>query len=365
MKRKSLTALLVATLMLLTTDPGAIAGAGQPLLPIQVSTSPPSNPELNPYGLALVPAGFPSGGLIKPGQLLVSNFNNAANKQGEGTTIISVDPNTGNTKLFFQGSATPPIGFTNALGVAKAGLVFGGSVWTTDGTPATVVAGPLLVLDKSGAIVTNLTDSLDGPWGLAINDLGSSAQLFVSSLGIGSGKGSVVRLDVSLGAHSVTVNNRTTIASGYGFKKDPTAIVIGVAGLAYDKGKDLLYVAAEDDNAIFSIPNAGKRTTDAGMGTKVFVNAGKVNVLNGPLGLILAPNGDLITANADSINQKTFPTPSALIEFTAAGKFVGQFWIDPNLGSAFAILSVPGTLSNQFAYVDDFFSNVTIWNLAK
>ena len=69
-------------------------------------------------------------GTLTPGQLLVSNFNNSladGNVQGEGSTIVTIDPSTGQqVGVFFQG--TPPIGFTNALAIAKAGFVFAGSV---------------------------------------------------------------------------------------------------------------------------------------------------------------------------------------------------------------------------------------------
>jgi hypothetical protein len=95
-----------------------------PFLPGQGSTS-PANGDLNPYGLAVVPKGFPMG-TLQPGQLLVSNFNNSAMPpanpggiQGEGSTIVEMDPATGQQSgLFFQG--TPPIGFTNALAIASA-----------------------------------------------------------------------------------------------------------------------------------------------------------------------------------------------------------------------------------------------------
>lgn len=42
----------------------------------------PSNGDLNPYGVAFVPAGFPPGGSIAAGDLLVVNFNNNGNLQG-------------------------------------------------------------------------------------------------------------------------------------------------------------------------------------------------------------------------------------------------------------------------------------------
>jgi hypothetical protein len=81
--------------------------SGGPLLPLQVSTV-PSNGDLNPYGLAFVPSDFGSGGKLKPGEMLISNFNDTS-LQGRGSTIITIDPRNGQVGLFFQG--TPPIGF--------------------------------------------------------------------------------------------------------------------------------------------------------------------------------------------------------------------------------------------------------------
>jgi hypothetical protein len=72
----------------------------------------PTNGDVNPYGVTFVPNGFPAGGLLNPGDLLVSNFNNNQNSQGTGTTIIKVAPN-GQTSLFFQGTA--PLGLSTGL----------------------------------------------------------------------------------------------------------------------------------------------------------------------------------------------------------------------------------------------------------
>src|SRR6202453_4052678 len=56
------------------------------------SSTVPSNGDLNPYGVAFVPDNFPEGGAIAPGDVLVSNFNNSANAQGVGTTIVQLTP---------------------------------------------------------------------------------------------------------------------------------------------------------------------------------------------------------------------------------------------------------------------------------
>jgi hypothetical protein len=48
------------------------------------------NGDVNPYGVAFVPEGFPRGGVLHPGDIIVSNFNDSGNLQGTGTTIVRV-----------------------------------------------------------------------------------------------------------------------------------------------------------------------------------------------------------------------------------------------------------------------------------
>lgn len=328
-----------------------------PFLPLQVSAV-PSNGDTTPYGLAFVPDGFPRG-RISTGQLLVSNFNSSTTA-GQGTTIITVNPDSGQTGLFFQG--TSPIGFTNALTIARVGLVFAGSLPTSGGT---ALPGPLDVIDRNGNLVTQLNSHqlVDGPWGMALNDRGDTTQLFVSNIFDTKGDfvGSITRLDVMLSPSGITMLKARTIASGYTSAPDATGTVVGPAGLAYDSDNDILYVAAEGDNAIYMVKGAGHATSDLGKGQVIFDDQ---TVLHGPLGLIFAPNGNLITANADPTHFLPSATdPSEIIEITPSGTFVRKFSIDPNAGSAFAVDINKNHRSHQFVYVDDFVSNCTIWNL--
>jgi hypothetical protein len=330
-----------------------------PFLPLQVSTV-PSNGDTTPYGLAFVPDGFPNGGTISTGQLLVSNFNNTTTA-GQGTTIITVNPNNGQTGLFFQG--TSPIGFTNALTIARAGLIFAGSLPTSSGAAE---PGPLDVLDRNGNLLKQLNshELVGGPWGMALNDRDNTAQLFVSNIFDATGHfaGSITRLDVLLSPSGITVVNAITIASGYTSAPDTLGTVVGPAGLAYDSYNDTLYVAAEGDDAIYKLKGAGHTTSDLGKGQVVYDDQ---TVLHGPLGLIFAANGDLITANADPSHFLPSATdPSEIIEITRGGTFVRKFSIDPNAGSAFAVDIKNDRFFHQFVYIDDFVSNCTIWKLA-
>src|SRR5260370_7654327 len=58
----------------------------------------PSNGDVNPYGVALVPE--TKGDLVE-GRFLISNFNNSQNQQGTGTTIVQIAPDAPFT-LFAQ-----------------------------------------------------------------------------------------------------------------------------------------------------------------------------------------------------------------------------------------------------------------------
>src|SRR4029077_15975706 len=63
-----------------------------------ISSTVPANGDVNPYGIAQVPASI---GSLVAGNLLISNFNSSANLQGTGTTLVQITPN-GGFSLFAQ-----------------------------------------------------------------------------------------------------------------------------------------------------------------------------------------------------------------------------------------------------------------------
>ena len=323
---------------------------------VQTLTTVPANGDLNPYDVAFVPQGFPAGGPLKPGDILVSNFNNSSNQQGTGTTIVNIYRNGGES-LFAQFSAAP--GLTTALGVLKSGFVIVGNLpatYDSQGNLVSIGEGSLLILDSKGNVVTTFSDSqlLDGPWDLRVNDHGNTAQVFVSNVL----NGVVTRIDLSIhkGGDPV-IQKLTRIASGYLTRTDPAALVIGPTGLAYDPKSDTLYVASTGDNAIFAVSDAGDRTSDAGMGKLVYKDNAH---LRGPLDLVLAPNGDLITSNGDAVNPDPTQT-SELVEFTPGGKFVGEFSVDPAPGGAFGLAVTDDGGLLRLAAVDDNINSLDIW----
>jgi uncharacterized protein (TIGR03118 family) len=319
--------------------------------PQQTISTVPTNGDVNPYGVAFVPQNFQGGGVLKPGDLLVSNFNDSSNVPGTGTTIARITP-SGGQSVFFQGTG---LGLTTALGVLKSGFVIVGNV-PTDAN-GVVQQGSLLILDTSGKVVTTLSDSarLDGPWDLALNDQGDFAQVFVSN--VLSGTVTRIDLDIPKGGTPM-VESETQIASGYAHQPNPLALVVGPTGLAFDPRTDTLYVASTADNAIFAIPRAGVTLSDHGTGRMIFNDPAH---LNGPLGLTLAPNGHLIVANGDAVN----PDPNhinELVEITPLGKFVGEFRLDPSTpGAAFGIAVQQVGDQVRFAAVDDNTNTLDVW----
>jgi sugar lactone lactonase YvrE len=340
----------------------------RPFVPdVVVSSTIPADGDLNPYGIAFVPAGFPEDGSLRVGDVLVANFNATNNLQGTGTTIIKFTPArggpvvpftpagmNGNASTFFKSKLA---GLTTALGVLKRGFIIVGNVPTTDGTVNTISNGALQIIDRHGKLVTKLVDDkfLDSPWDLTIDDDGDHALLFVSNVL----SGTVTRLNLQVTSKGVDVVHKTVIAKGYKHEPNSAALVLGPTGLVFDESRDILYVASTDDNAIFAVLHAAQASAPVNKGTLVFSN----DHLRGPLGLAQAPNGHLLAANGDAVNAD--PTqPSEIVEFTREGEFVRQFDVDSASAAAFGLATVVGEHARfNLAVVDDNTNAIAVYGL--
>src|SRR5229473_551706 len=323
-----------------------------------VSTVPP-NGDVNPYGVAFVPQGFPNGGSLQAGDILVSNFNNSMNLQGTGTTIVRVAA-SGAVSTFFAGpphpGGTSGLGLSTALAVLRNGFVIVGNVPSTDGTFATVTPGSLLIINKNGHLVSTISGpNINGPWDMTILDQGSQAVAFVSNVLAGT----VVRLNLNVAPNGVTVASTTVIASGYAHRGDPAAFVVGPTGLVYDPNQDVLFVASTEDNAVFAVQGATTRTSSGGTGTVIYTDA---THLHGPLALAEAPNGDLIVSNGDALNVDN-AHPSELTEFTQSGVFVAQFSLQNMPDAAFGIALTSTAKTITLAAVNDDMNTLEVFNL--
>jgi hypothetical protein len=288
----------------------------------------PGNGDVNPYGVAVAEDSF---GFFESNHILVSNFNNASNLQGTGSTIVEVSPGDGSTKLFAQidanhlpGACPGGVGLTTALVVLRSGWVIVGSLPTTDGTAATAQAGCLIVLDRTGKVVETISGGeINGPWDMTALDFGATAVLFVTNVLNGTvaaggntvSGGTVLRIVLATPFAGMPKElSRAIIGSGFGERTDPAALVIGPTGVGLG-ANGTLYVADTLGNRINAIENAVLRATDAGTGTTVTGGG----ALNGPLGLAIAPNGNIVTTNAGDGN---------MVETTPAGKQVAVKAVD-------------------------------------
>jgi hypothetical protein len=288
-----------------------------------LASTTPSNGDVNPY--AVLPVVHP-GGSLSLGDVLVDNFNDKTNNQGTGTTIVDVHPDKSVTVFADIPKNLPGcpggIGLTTAMVQLSTGWVLVGSLPTTDGKVGTSGAGCLIELDPTGKVAGTITDPhLNGPWDAALADHGDTATLFVSNTLAGvkdaSGKlvnqGSVLRLSLAETATTPPhVTGVTEVAGGLPEREDAAALVKGPTGLALD-GAGNLYIGDNIGNRIAKVSNALTRTDSVG-GGETLSEGGQ---LAGPLAVRIAPNGDLLAANA--INGK-------IVEITPAGKQVGEFY---------------------------------------
>jgi DNA-binding beta-propeller fold protein YncE len=164
---------------------------------------------------------------------------------------------------------------------------------------------------------------------------------------------------LAISSTAISVTSATVIASGYSVAPNMAALILGPTGLAYDAETDILYVASTNDNEIFAVPQAGRRMASSGTGAVIFRDPH----LRGPLALVFAPNGDLLTANGDATPNADATQPSEIVEFTKKGKFVTQFNVDASQGGAFgiAVANVSRGVV-RFVFIDDVANDMTVFD---
>jgi hypothetical protein len=328
----------------------------------EVVSTVPSNGDINPYGVAPI---HRSHGRLHQGSVLVSNFNASNNQQGTGTTIVEITPAGAQTVFAtlvagqLHGACPGGVGLTTALSVLSTGWVIVGSLPTSNGMSATARAGCLIVVNDRGSPVATITGhGINGPWDMTAveNEDGSQATLFVTNVLNGTVKaspavvnrGTVLRINLTVDVDDPSMtpvgSHFTVIGSGFSQRTDPNALVIGPTGVGLG-GNGTLYVADTVSNRIAAIPDAMTRNSSDGSGEDV--TAGQM--LNNPLGLTIAPTGDILTVNA---------ADGFLVETTPAGAQVASKLLDnsgspPNLGAGalFGLAIKPG--GHGVYFVDD------------
>jgi len=323
-----------------------------------ISSTIPSNGDINPYGIFRISRTV---GRLQRGNILISNFNNGGNLQGTGTTLVQIAPD-GTFSLFAQidsnslpGPCPGGVGLTTALVVLRSGWVIVGSLPTTDGMADTAQAGCLLVLDSNGNVAETITDpQINGPWDMTVFDRtgeegnqASDAALFVTNVLNGTvaaggnvvNEGTVIRVALSVSKGSApSVKSITVVGSGFSERTDPAALVIGPTGVALSKNNKVLYVADSLNNRIGAIRDPLTRPSSDNTGSTLSIGGS----LNDPLGMTLATNGDILTANGNDGN---------MVVTKPNGRQGAAVLLDPaGAGVLFGLTNVPG---QGVYFVDD------------
>jgi hypothetical protein len=348
----------------------ARATSGSPFLsslatPKQLAPTVPENGDVNPYGVAVVQSTV--GSLVK-GDTLVSNFNDKANVQGTGTTIVEVAP-SGRVHTFANITALPAsdscpggIGLTTALSILPGGWVVVGSLPTgaAGSLPSVNPAGCLVVLDSTGHVAETWSNAnINGPWDMTTASTPSGVDLFVAnSLSRPKdldttppvGVCTVVRISVSLASGQMPrMTSSTVIGSSFVWRANKAALIQSPTGVAL-ASNGTLYVAETVSSRITKIPNAMTRTTPVADGTSTLSSGGG---LNGPLGLVLAPNGDVIALNGNDGNA---------VEITPQGKQLAKVTLVANgAGDLFGAAIEPG--GHGLLFVNDGTNAIDVANI--
>ncbi len=326
----------------------------------------PDNGDLNPYAVVVAPV---SAGKVQKDDVLVDNFNNIANLQGTGTTIVGYRPSTRATYLFAKVPQNLPqcpggVGLTTAMTMLKSGWIIVGSTPSKDGTTGTKGPGCMLVLDSNGKLAAVWSGpTINDPWGdMAVIDRGNAATLFISMAGfdipspnvidpktgipVVIRKSTVLRLQVTIadGKPPVLID-QTVIGEGFAARADRDNFLLGPTGEALSPD-GTLYVTDGLDNEIVAISNAPTRSDSAGTGRVVT----KDGLLSWPLAMTWSPEGHLLVCNGKD---------GRLVEVDpAAGKQIYAQWINsdqaqspPGNGDLFGIAMTPD--NTGFYYVMD------------
>jgi hypothetical protein len=306
-----------------------------------IASTVPANGDVNPYGIVVIRN---SRGKLHRGNILISNFNNQANLQGTGTTIVEISPG-GRQTLFARitrakltGRCPGGIGLSTALAVLPGGWVVVGSTPSKDGSVTTAKAGCLIVLDSQGTVRETISGhGINGPWDMTALSAGGFSDLFVTNVLNGNvagttavvRKGTVLRLRLRVFPNRPPQLRRVTrIGSGFFQQANAAAFVLGPTGVGLGRG-GTLYVADTGENRITAIPRAVTRMTSAGTGA--VVTSGRF--LNAPLGLAIAPNGNVLTVNGGN---------GRIVETTPDGAQVAHRFLDtsgspPGSGALFGL----------------------------
>jgi hypothetical protein len=299
----------------------------------------PINGDQNPYGLDIAKI---DAGKLKRGDLVVCNFNNAANVQGTGTTIIALHPHVGATPLRITQDSS-------LLGCAEIALGSADDIWA-----AAFAANDNPIVGPDGTLFTTLPG---GPWH------GPFGQTFANHAGpfgvaafyeSNASDGSIVRINITAGG-AFTFD---VIATGFPVNHGVPGSILGPSGLQYDCKHDRLFIVDGTNNALYAFRHvstipAGGITVSGTTFSGPFRHRARVVFsgppLNGPISSALLFNGHLVLGNTlDPTGQ------NLMVEITPHGKKLDVKNVDTGVGAAiFGMVASGDELRDTKLYFND------------
>ena len=305
------------------------------------STMDPKLHQLNPYGLTVAPS---TNGDFTKGDLVVCNFNDSANVQGTGYTIVALHPKTGSQPRLVSDSKT--LDGCDALALGPADDIWA-AAFKADDNP---------IISSSGKLEGNLKGKpFVHPFGQIYADHGgvSGAPAFYETNA--RGDGTVVRINLGSGGFTEDV-----IATGFAVNDGQPGSIFGPSGLAYDGKKDTLYIVDGTNNTVVAFSQvstipAGGIVVDQGGTTFSGPSAAQArlvfagNPLNGPISSALLPNGNLVIGNTGNKTGRNI-----MVEMTPHGQILATRNVDHGAsGAIFGMVATGGNLQDVRIYFND------------
>ncbi|HET7813497.1 MAG TPA: hypothetical protein VFL13_03915 [Candidatus Baltobacteraceae bacterium] len=303
------------------------------------STVDPKNGDLNPYGLDIAKV---SSGQIDAGDLVVCNFNDSANVQGTGTSIVALHPAVGAVPRHIVNSSV--LDGCNALAMSPAA-----TIWAADFS-----ANNNPIIFQSGTIHDALSN---GPWH---HPFGEAFVPPVNSISVpafyvsNAGDGSLVRIYVFPGPRFAF----STIVKGFPVNGGAPGSILSPSGLNYQKVGDRLYVVDGTNNALYAIDNISK-IEPGGITVNGMTFSGKFAAdahviysgapLNGPISSALLWNGNIVVGNTLDPNGQNL-----MVEISPSGHVLAVKNVDTGAsGSIFGMVAAGTSTATTHLYFND------------
>lgn len=307
------------------------------------STIDPKIAQLNPYGLTVAPS---TNGLFTKGDLVVCNFNNKANVQGTGFTIVGLHPKL-HAKPFHVSHSNTLRG-CNALALGPADDIWAAAFSANDNP----------IISPTGHLAFNIKGKpFNHPFGQIYAPHGgvSGAPAFYETNARGADGGTVVR--INLGSSGFTYD---VIAKGFAINKGKPGSIFGPSGLAYNDKNDTLYIVDGTNNTVdaFSMVStipAGGITVEPNGISFSGPSASQARVvfagppLNGPISSALLFNGNLVIGNTTNNTGRNI-----LVEMTPQGLILDTRNVDHGAaGSIFGMVATGNNAQDVKIYFND------------